>query len=151
MYELGRLRRTCRQRRIRGDGYDYKTDCWSLALTLLEFAFGKFPYAVAVSNEKKQQQNNGNEDGLQRQTSGGITAVFWDIMDLIVNGPSPESELCKECHGTFTETFRAFVKRGLQKDADARCTRAKWCEPGRPSFEIQKWTANVSDVSENRI
>ena len=39
--------------RIRGDGYDYKTDCWSLALTLLEFAFGKFPYAVVASNEKE--------------------------------------------------------------------------------------------------
>ena len=114
--------------RIRGDGYDYKTDCWSLALTLLEFAFGKFPYAVVVSNEKKQQQNNGNEDGLQRQTSGGSYGGFWDIMDLIVNGPSPESELCEECHGSFTETFRAFVKRGLQKDADARYTASEMVE-----------------------
>ena len=40
-------------------------------------------------------------------------------MDLIVHGPSPESELCGETHGKFTETFREFVKKGLQKDAEA--------------------------------
>jgi len=114
--------------RIRGDGYDYKTDCWSLALTLLEFAFGKFPYAVVASNEKKQQQQQNNEGGLQKQTSGGSYGGFWDIMDLIVHGPSPESELCEETHGKFTETFREFVKKGLQKDAEARYTASEMVE-----------------------
>lgn len=114
--------------RIRGDGYDYKTDCWSLALTLLEFAFGKFPYAVVASNEKKQQQQQNNEGGLQKQTSGGSYGGFWDIMDLIVHGPSPESELCGETHGKFTETFREFVKKGLQKDAEARYTASEMVE-----------------------
>ncbi|CAL6431107.1 unnamed protein product [Bathycoccus prasinos] len=114
--------------RIRGDGYDYKTDCWSLALTLLEFAFGKFPYAVVASNEKKQQQQQNNEGGLQKQTSGGSYGGFWDIMDLIVHGSSPESELCEETHGKFTETFREFVKKGLQKDAEARYTASEMVE-----------------------
>ena len=114
--------------RIRGDGYDYKTDCWSLALTLLEFAFGKFPYAVVASNEKKQQQQQNNEGGLQKQTSGGSYGGFWDIMDLIVHGRSPESELCEETHGKFTETFREFVKKGLQKDAEARYTASEMVE-----------------------
>ena len=62
--------------RIRGDGYDYKTDCWSLALTLLEFAFGKFPYAVVVSNEKKQQQTTATKAVCKGKLPEGVTAGF---------------------------------------------------------------------------
>ena len=141
--------------RIRGDGYDYKTDCWSLALTLLEFAFGKFPYAVVAANEKKQQQQQqNNEGGLQKQTSGGSYGGFWDIMDLIVHGPSPESELCEETHGKFTETFREFVRKGLQKDADERYTASEMVEHDfvktrNPETDAKAFQAFLKSVFEN--
>ena len=113
--------------RIKGDGYDYKTDCWSLALTLLEFAFGKFPYAVVSANE----QSSSGGGGLEKQKSGGSYGGFWDIMDLIVHGPSPESELSEDIHGVFSDSFRAFIRGGLKKDA---CERSSSSEMSQHEF-----------------
>lgn len=39
--------------RLRGEAYSADTDIWSLGLTLLECAWGKFPYPYPYQQEQK--------------------------------------------------------------------------------------------------
>jgi mitogen-activated protein kinase kinase len=62
--------------RIQGDQYTVRSDVWSLALTLMELAIGKFPY---------KHDEDGDEDDADDDGPMGIL----DLLQQIVHEPAP--------------------------------------------------------------
>ncbi len=56
--------------RFRGDNYTADTDLWSLGLTIIECAWGRYPYP---------------EEGTKKENFG-----FWELLDQISSRPSPQ-------------------------------------------------------------
>jgi len=71
--------------RISGKCYSFDSDVWSLGLSMMECAQGRFPYPP--TNE-----------------AGSHALSFWDLLDYIVERPPPEPVL-----GDFSEEFCSFV------------------------------------------
>jgi len=84
--------------RIQGLRYTIDCDIWSLGLSLVECAEGRFPYPPA--SEKGQHCGN-----------------FWDLLDYIVEKPPPG--LSTE---SFSDAFVNFVATCLRKDPKQRAT-----------------------------
>ena len=55
--------------RISGEAYAFDSDVWSLGLSLLECATGRFPYALEEHEENGERSN------------GPKTLGFWDVLD----------------------------------------------------------------------
>lgn len=64
--------------RISGESYAFDSDVWSLGLSLLECATGRFPYPPEDATDKIK------EDDAKPKTLG-----FWDLLDHIVREPAP--------------------------------------------------------------
>ncbi|KAL2643853.1 hypothetical protein R1flu_011440 [Riccia fluitans] len=77
--------------RISGSTYGYHSDIWSLGLTLLECALGRFPY-----------QPPGNEEGWSN---------FYELLETIVEQPPPVAPA-----GRFSPEFCSFIASCMQKD-----------------------------------
>lgn len=67
--------------RISGDSYAFDSDVWSLGLSLLECATGRFPYPP----EDGADANETNEKTPKKPKTLG----FWDLLDHIVREPAP--------------------------------------------------------------
>lgn len=82
--------------RITGGSYGFSSDIWSLGLTILTLANGKFPF-----------------DGRSTTAEGG----YWGMMNAICDlpPPLPDSSL-------FSESFINFIDRCLQKKDESRAT-----------------------------
>ena len=63
--------------RISGEAYAFDSDVWSLGLSLLECATGRFPYALEEHEENGERSN------------GPKTLGFWDVLDHVVREPAP--------------------------------------------------------------
>ncbi|KAG2498421.1 hypothetical protein HYH03_003679 [Edaphochlamys debaryana] len=85
--------------RIKGDSYSFDSDLWSLGLTLLECALGRFPYPPPGET--------------------GVNLGFWELLEYIVMEPPP----CLPAE-QFSPELVDFVGQCLQKDAKARPTVA---------------------------
>jgi len=83
--------------RISGTEYTYESDIWSFGLTVFEIAVSHYPYPPA------------DIDGRGGQLG------FWDLLDLIVQKPSPS--LSEE---SFSKEFCDFIAKCLEKDAKKR-------------------------------
>ncbi|KAG2423998.1 hypothetical protein HXX76_014824 [Chlamydomonas incerta] len=81
--------------RIKGDSYSFDSDLWSLGLTLLECALGRFPYPPPGET--------------------GVNLGFWELLEYIVMEPPPALPTDQ-----FSPELCDFVGRCLQKDAAAR-------------------------------
>mmetsp|Transcript_16942 Transcript_16942/g.66082 ORF Transcript_16942/g.66082 Transcript_16942/m.66082 type:complete len:546 (+) Transcript_16942:189-1826(+) len=77
--------------RIKGNAHSTTSDVWSLGVTLLQCAIGRFPYF-----------DEGDEAGK------GIT--FFDLLERIQNRPAPTPP------ANFSEEFRSFIAECLRKD-----------------------------------
>lgn len=86
--------------RIRGEPYKSDTDIWSLGLSLMEGAVGRFPYAP--------------RDG---PSANGGAMGFWDVLDRIV-----EREVPTLPPGRYSAEFEDFLGRCLQKDGASRAS-----------------------------
>jgi len=84
--------------RIQGLRYTVDCDIWSLGLSLVECAEGRFPYPPA--SEKGQPCGN-----------------FWDLLDYIVEKPPPGLST-----DFYSDAFVDFVATCLQKDPKRRAT-----------------------------
>eukprot|EP00238_Polyblepharides_amylifera_P004994 CAMPEP_0196593990 /NCGR_PEP_ID=MMETSP1081-20130531/77086_1 /TAXON_ID=36882 /ORGANISM="Pyramimonas amylifera, Strain CCMP720" /LENGTH=399 /DNA_ID=CAMNT_0041918129 /DNA_START=75 /DNA_END=1274 /DNA_ORIENTATION=+ len=85
--------------RISGSCYSYDCDIWSLGLSVLELAQGRFPYPPTET------------------ANGGHPLSFWDLLDYIVEQPPPK--LASE---KFSADFCDFVAVCLQKEPKKRAT-----------------------------
>lgn len=113
--------------RISGRSYSYDSDIWSLGLTLVECALGRYPYPG---------NNSVNDNGEQMG--------FWELLDFIVKAPAPSlppdrcsPELC------------AFVTACLQKEPEERPTAQLLLEHpfitkyANDSFDMAAWVQSL--------
>ncbi|ORZ41498.1 kinase-like domain-containing protein [Catenaria anguillulae PL171] len=113
--------------RIQGHPYTVRSDVWSLGITMLELALGKFPYPFMVdSNPRTSFLLDGSGKPLDQQLVGkaGNLPIF-EVLDYIINQPAPAipQELIYSAsnpQGRLSDGFRDFVTRCLVKDAATR-------------------------------
>ncbi|KAM3130241.1 hypothetical protein pb186bvf_017636 [Paramecium bursaria] len=84
-------------KRLRGEAYSADTDIWSLGLTLLECAWGKFPYPYPYQQEQK-------------------ILGFWELMEYVSQKPPP----C--CPPDYSQQMNDFISICLRKDGRMRST-----------------------------
>ena len=87
--------------RISGEKYGYDSDIWSLGLSLVELALGRFPYPPTEPGSTQEAQP--------------IKLSFWDLLHYIVENPPPTLPSPQ-----FSAEFRDFVSSCLQKEPDRR-------------------------------
>lgn len=85
--------------RISGSSYSYDSDLWSVGLTLVECALGKFPYGNG-SVSTSTTSTTGVKDSTERKNVG-----FWEVLDFIVKAPPPSLPANK-----FSPEFCDFVQ-----------------------------------------
>ncbi|CAM6009425.1 unnamed protein product [Sphagnum balticum] len=86
--------------RISGNKYGYESDIWSLGLTLLECALGRFPY-----------QPPGEDEGFLN---------FYELLSTIVEEPPPVAPADK-----FSSEFCSFISACIQKEPSERLSAAE--------------------------
>lgn len=84
--------------RISGKSYSYDSDLWSLGLTLVECALGRYPYSTDA-------------------TKNGQPLSFFELLDFIVQAPAPQVG-----SDQFSPEFCDFVQSCLQKAPEERPT-----------------------------
>lgn len=127
--------------RIQGAQYTVKSDVWSLGISLIELALGRFPFAESSSDdsdlsdfegtlspsrpnplntmtkEQRDKKKKRKSKGVSLQ-GGGMTMSILELLQHIVNEPAPR--LTPE--GRFPKEAEDFVDSCLLKDPDARKT-----------------------------
>ena len=134
--------RASQPERIQGAQYTVKSDVWSLGISLIELALGRFPFSddaddsdlddfentlspsrpgeisiSAAEREKREKKKKRKSKGVSLQ-GGGMTMSILELLQHIVNEPAPR--LTPE--GRFPKEAEAFVDSCLLKDPDARKT-----------------------------
>ncbi|KAH9480718.1 Dual specificity protein kinase FUZ7 [Psilocybe cubensis] len=155
--------------RIQGAQYTVKSDVWSLGISLIELALGRFPFSESTSDGESDSDYEGtlsparpgsiSLSGLppariKRNTpkkdkrkskgvslqGGGMTMSILELLQHIVNEPAPR--LTPE--GRYPKEAEAFIDSCLLKDPDSRKTpkdllKDAWIEQARVS------TVNLED------
>ena len=95
--------------RISGDKYGYDSDVWSLGLTLVECALGRFPYPPTPTDPMDVDggggAGGGGGEGGHQQQAPAMKLSFWDLLHYIVENPPPELP------PSFSPEFRDFVSK----------------------------------------
>ncbi|KXL43469.1 MAG: hypothetical protein FE78DRAFT_152252 [Acidomyces sp. 'richmondensis'] len=92
--------------RIQGSPYTVKSDVWSVGLTLMELAIGKFPFSMS---------NDG--DGEDDEEAAGPQGIL-DLLQQIVLEPSPKLPKSE----AFPQILEDFIAKCLMKNPDERPT-----------------------------
>jgi len=121
--------------RISGEKYGYDSDVWSLGLSLVECALGRFPYPPIDNNQEAASTAAASSGG----GSGQMKLSFWDLLHYIVENPPPQLP------DTFSPEFRDFISKCLQKEPEKRGKLADLLEH---PFITKKYgeDINVSDL-----
>ncbi|KAF2151436.1 MAP kinase [Myriangium duriaei CBS 260.36] len=119
--------------RIQGSPYSVKSDVWSVGLTLMELAIGKFPFSV----------DGGDED----DEAGGPQGIL-DLLQQIVLEPAPK--LPKS--DAFPKSLEDVIAKCLMKDPDARPTPAELYESDaflraakRTPVNLEQWATSLME------
>lgn len=131
--------------RIQGAQYTVKSDVWSMGISLIELALGRFPFAESssddsdlsdfegtlspsnprpsislsapMSKEDKKKRDRRKSKGVSLQ-GGGMTMSILELLQHIVNEPAPR--LTPE--GRYPKEAEDFIDSCLLKDPDVRQT-----------------------------
>ncbi|KZT73734.1 Pkinase-domain-containing protein [Daedalea quercina L-15889] len=150
--------------RIQGAQYTVKSDVWSLGISLIELALGRFPFSDSDDDsdlsdfegtlspsrplpprrtqEERDKKKKRKSKGVSLQ-GGGMTMSILELLQHIVNEPAPR--LTPE--GRFPQEAEEFVDSCLLKDPDARKTpkdllKHPWIEHARTSsFDLEAWAS----------
>ncbi|EJF63442.1 kinase [Dichomitus squalens] len=152
--------------RIQGAQYTVKSDVWSLGISLIELALGRFPFAesssddsdlsdfegtlspsrphptISLTREQKDKKKKRKSKGVSLQ-GGGMTMSILELLQHIVNEPAPR--LTPE--GRFPREAEDFVDSCLLKDPDARKTpkdllKHSWIERSRTAtIDLEAWAS----------
>ncbi|RDX53287.1 kinase [Polyporus arcularius HHB13444] len=152
--------------RIQGAQYTVKSDVWSLGISLIELALGRFPFAESSSDDsdlsdfegtlspsrpnplntltkaQKDKKKKRKSKGVSLQ-GGGMTMSILELLQHIVNEPAPR--LTPE--GRFPKDAEDFVDSCLLKDPDARKTpkellKHPWIEHSRTTtIDLETWAS----------
>ncbi|KAH7909232.1 kinase-like domain-containing protein [Hygrophoropsis aurantiaca] len=151
--------------RIQGAQYTVKSDVWSLGISLIELALGRFPFSesnpddsdlsdfegtlspgtIGLPPKRKDKEKTSKKDkrkskGVSLQ-GGGMMMSILELLQHIVNEPAPR--LIPE--GRFPKEAEDFVDSCLFKDPDARKTpkdlmKHPWIDLARTStFDCEAW------------
>ena len=138
------LLRLSQPERIQGAQYTVKSDVWSLGISLIELALGRFPFSESASDDdsdlsdfegtlsparpvplEKKKQDKSKESKRNRRKSrgvslqgGGMTMSILELLQHIVNEPAPRLT----SDGRFPKMAEDFVNSCLLKDPDQRRT-----------------------------
>lgn len=152
--------------RIQGAHYTVKSDVWSLGISLIELALGRFPFSesdpddsdlsdlegtlspntIGIPTRKEREQNAKKDKRKSKGVSlqgGGMMMSILELLQHIVNEPAPR--LTPE--GRFPREAEDFVDSCLLKDPDARKTpkdllKHAWIEQARAStFDLEAWAS----------
>lgn len=78
--------------RVKGEAYKENTDVWSLGLSILECAMGRFPYLGKDGGPRGAHEPGGGAGGRGEEESAGDgrkSTGFWDVLDQIVESAPP--------------------------------------------------------------
>ncbi|KAF8170914.1 ste7-like protein [Pholiota molesta] len=157
--------------RIQGAQYTVKSDVWSLGISLIELALGRFPFSESTSDESDSdyegtlsparpgsislsglppariKRNTPKKDkrkskGVSLQ-GGGMTMSILELLQHIVNEPAPR--LTPD--GRYPKEAELFIDSCLLKDPDSRKTpkdlmNDAWIEQARHStVNLEDWAS----------
>ncbi|KAI0917285.1 hypothetical protein AcW1_007486 [Taiwanofungus camphoratus] len=152
--------------RIQGAQYTVKSDVWSLGISLIELALGRFPFSDSSSDdsdlsefegtlspsrpaplpsktkEQKDKKKKRKSKGVSLQ-GGGMTMSILELLQHIVNEPAPR--LTPE--GRFPKEAENFVDSCLLKDPEQRKTpkdllKYPWIEHSRTAtIDLEAWAS----------
>ncbi|KAF5317525.1 hypothetical protein D9619_013191 [Psilocybe cf. subviscida] len=157
--------------RIQGAQYTVKSDVWSLGISLIELALGRFPFSESTSDGESDsdyentlspqrpgsvslsglppariKKKTGKKDkrkskGVSLQ-GGGMTMSILELLQHIVNEPAP-----RLTEGKYPKEAELFVDSCLLKDPDARKTPKEllndpWIDLARAStVNLEDWAS----------
>ncbi|KAH8984323.1 Pkinase-domain-containing protein [Lactarius akahatsu] len=154
--------------RIQGAQYTVKSDVWSLGISLIELALGRFPFSESASDddsdlsdfegtlsparpvplEKKKDKNKESKRNRRKSRGvslqgGGMTMSILELLQHIVNEPAPK--LISD--GRFPKMAEDFVNSCLLKDPDQRQTpkdllNHEWIVHAQTTnFDLEAWAS----------
>jgi mitogen-activated protein kinase kinase len=120
--------------RIQGSPYTVKSDVWSVGLTLMELAIGKFPFTIEA------------EDG-EEEEAGGPQGIL-DLLQQIVLEPAPK--LPKS--DAFPQILEDIVSKCLMKNPEERPTPQELYDTDpflqaakRTPVDLEQWAVSMME------
>jgi mitogen-activated protein kinase kinase 1 len=104
--------------RLEGNHYTVQSDIWSLGLSLVEMALGRYPIPVPTDQEIEhlfQIDPKGLSPRVEGRNSGSAPMAIFELLEYIVNQPPPS---LPSSH--FSEEFIDFIDRCLKRDSIER-------------------------------
>ncbi|TDL23505.1 Pkinase-domain-containing protein [Rickenella mellea] len=134
--------------RIQGAHYTVKSDVWSLGISLVELALGRFPFLDSSSDSDLSDNPEGHPQGKRKSKSkggrlqdGGMSVL--ELFQQIVNEPAPRLKP----EGRFPRVAQEFMDYCLFKDPQVRWApndllKHKWIDHARTeTIDLEAWTS----------